>query len=251
MIQGAFAWYDLAVEDLPAAVAFYTAVLGWTAKPMTMEGMDFTMFHAGAVPVAAVRALGDLPTGAALGWRGFIGVDDVGAMAEQAVAARAVLRHGPVGSAGRQFAVLDDPQGARFAVCTRFGEDDAPVMNITPGHVGWRELASPDPEAAFSFYAGLFGWTKDTAMDMGEMGVYQLIAVDGGDGMGAIMPVPPAGKAGWGYYFATEALDAAMARVNAAGGQVVHGPHPVPGEVWIAQCVDPQGAGFSLVGPRG
>ena len=44
-----------------------------------------------------------------------------------------------------------------------------------------------------------------------------------------------------------EKREAAMERVRAGGGQVVHGPMPVPGDAWIAQCTDPQGAFFCMV----
>jgi uncharacterized protein len=55
----------------------------------------------------------------------------------------------------------------------------------------------------------------------------------------------------WLYYFNVSAVEAAMARVNDAGGQVIHGPMQVPGGNWIAHCLDPQGAIFALVGPKG
>jgi hypothetical protein len=42
-----------------------------------------------------------------------------------------------------------------------------------------------------------------------------------------------------------------MARVASQGGQVLNGPHQVPGGSWIVQCRDPQGAMFAFVGPRG
>ena len=54
----------------------------------------------------------------------------------------------------------------------------------------------------------------------------------------------------WLYYFNVEAIDAAAARVTAGGGQVINGPHEVPGGAWIIQCMDPQGAMFALVAPR-
>ena len=59
------------------------------------------------------------------------------------------------------------------------------------------------------------------------------------------VPVPA-----WGYYINADAIDAAAARVTAAGGQVVHGPMEVPGGQWIVQCTDPQGAFFALVANR-
>ena len=52
----------------------------------------------------------------------------------------------------------------------------------------------------------------------------------------------------WLYYFNVDAVEAAMARVKDAGGQVIHGPMEVPGPMWIAHCLDPQGVIFALVG---
>jgi predicted enzyme related to lactoylglutathione lyase len=46
-------------------------------------------------------------------------------------------------------------------------------------------------------------------------------------------------------------IRAAEARVKAAGGQIINGPHEVPGGAWIVQCLDPQGAMFALVAPPG
>jgi rhodanese-related sulfurtransferase len=45
-------------------------------------------------------------------------------------------------------------------------------------------------------------------------------------------------------------LDAAVARIASNGGQVLMGPHEVPGGSWIVQAVDPQGAAFALVSTR-
>jgi len=56
------------------------------------------------------------------------------------------------------------------------------------------------------------------------------------------MPVPF-----WNYYFNVEAINAAAERVTGAGGQIINGPHQVPGGGWIVQGLDPQGAMFSLL----
>ena len=85
---------------------------------------------------------------------------------------------------------------------------------------------------------------------MGEMGQYQFIAHDGVT-TGAIMqkmaemPVPF-----WCHYFWVASIEAAKARIEAAGGTVINGPMEVPGEDWIVQGIDPQGAMFSLVGGK-
>jgi uncharacterized protein len=62
------------------------------------------------------------------------------------------------------------------------------------------------------------------------------------------MPQMPASF--WLYYVNVAGVDAAVARVKTGGGQICNGPMQVPGGSWIAQCADPQGAMFALVGPK-
>ena len=50
--------------------------------------------------------------------------------------------------------------------------------------------------------------------------------------------------------FNVDDIEAAASRAHAGGGEILMGPHQVPGGDWIAQCRDPQGALFSMVGPR-
>lgn len=86
---------------------------------------------------------------------------------------------------------------------------------------------------------------------MGEAGTYQLFTL-GERTLGGMFNQPPAvpGPA-WQYYFNVEDIDAAVSRVAANGGKICNGPIQVPGGSWIVQVVDPQGASFALVGPRG
>ena len=50
----------------------------------------------------------------------------------------------------------------------------------------------------------------------------------------------------WGFYFRVADVRAGAERVKTHGGQVINGPMEVPGGEWIVNCVDPQGAHFSL-----
>jgi predicted enzyme related to lactoylglutathione lyase len=84
-------------------------------------------------------------------------------------------------------------------------------------------------------------------MPMGEMGEYSFIGHDGGEPVGAIMRCPPGARPGWSFYFRVDDVDAAKARVEAAGGTVVNGPMEVPGGERVLQAVDPDGAGFGLL----
>lgn len=144
-----------------------------------------------------------------------------------------------------------DPHGAVFLLFKGNSEaQPEPAAPGAPGHIGWHELHAGDLDSAFAFYAGLFGWTKAEAIDMGPMGVYQTFATGGAPVGGmmtktADMPVPC-----WLYYINVEAIDAAVERVNAGGGKIIMGPHQVPGGSWIVQGFDPQGALFSLVAAK-
>jgi uncharacterized protein len=90
-------------------------------------------------------------------------------------------------------------------------------------------LHAGDGASAFAFYAGLFGWTKAEAMDMGAMGVYQLFATGDAPCGGMMTKMAQTPAPFWLYYFNVDAVDAAMARVKDGGGQVIHGPEQVPG----------------------
>ena len=87
-------------------------------------------------------------------------------------------------------------------------------------------------------------------MPMGEQGVYQLFAA-GSEAVGAMMKKPEEipGPA-WNFYFCVDDIDAAIARIGEKDGTITMGPHQVPGDAWIVQALDPQGAAFSLVGAR-
>jgi hypothetical protein len=54
----------------------------------------------------------------------------------------------------------------------------------------------------------------------------------------------------WNYYTNVEAIDAATARVEKAGGAIKMGPMEVPGGQWVVQAQDPQGAFFALVASK-
>jgi predicted enzyme related to lactoylglutathione lyase len=253
--EGKFVWYELMTTDMAAAAAYYRSVVGWGARDSGVPGVDYTLFLAGEAMVAGLM---DIPqeakaAGARPGWIGYVAVADVDASAERVRSAGGAVHHAPsdIPGVGR-FAVVADPQGAVFALFRGAGEPPPAPAPGTAGHVGWHELYAAEREAAFAFYAGQFGWVKSDAMDMGPMGVYQLIARSGeAEAFGGIMTKPDTVPAPfWNFYFAVEAIDAAGARVAEGGGKTLNGPMQVPGGSWIIQCLDPQGAFFSLVAPR-
>jgi predicted enzyme related to lactoylglutathione lyase len=251
-----FVWYELLTTDPAAAESFYRNVIGWGTQDSGVPGMSYTILSAGAIPIGGLMALPEaaLAAGARPGWIGYVDVEDVDASAAEFAKTGGGVHHAAADIPGvGRFAVVADPQGAALALFKNAcGQEPAPVPPGAPGHAGWRELHAADGATAFAFYADRFGWTKGEAFDMGPLGVYQLFKAGGDEAIGGITTKAEAiPHPFWLYYFNVENIDAAAGRVGAARGQILMGPHEVPGGDFILQGLDPQGAMFALVGPRG
>jgi uncharacterized protein len=248
-----FLWFELMTTDMKSAEAFYTTVVGWRAEAWTEPGTPpYTIMNAGDRAASGIMDLPDevRQSGGRPGWLGYIQADDIDAATNGVKEAGGTVHRPPtdIPEVGR-FSVVADPQGAMFMLLQPKGPDQPPVAPGTPGHVGWHELYTTDWQAAFDFYSSQFGWTKGDAMDMGEMGTYQLFAA-GGDPIGGMMNKPDnIPSPVWQFYFNVPAIDAAAGRVKDNGGQVLMGPMEVPGGGWIVMCMDPQGAAFALFAP--
>lgn len=251
-----FIWYELMTSDPDAAVAFYRGVVGWNTADAGQAGMEYTILSVGDRGVGGVMAIPDeaARSGARPAWLGYIGVPDTDDHAKRIAEAGGELHRAPenIPEVGR-FAVVADPGGAMFMVMTPLPREDAPPPSApgTTGVVGWHELASSmGQEAAFAFYSKQFGWETAELMDMGPMGKYRVFTADGVT-LGGMMDRPAEAPAsGWTFYVNVDGLDAAIERIKARGGQVLMGPHEVPGGSWIVRALDPQGASFALVSAR-
>jgi predicted enzyme related to lactoylglutathione lyase len=175
-----------------------------------------------------------LGAGAAPTWLAYFGVDDVDATVADIVAAggKVMVPAWDAPGVGR-IAMVTDPQGVPFYVMR--GATEGATSTVY------------QRQAALGFYHRHFGLTRMGGMPMGELGEYSFIGHDGGEPIGAIMPVPPGAKPGWSFYFRVDDVDAAKGRVEAAGGTVINGPMDVPGGERVLQAIDPDGALFGLV----
>jgi uncharacterized protein len=111
----------------------------------------------------------------------------------------------------------------------------------------WIDTDQPDPEAAVSFYGGLFGWEFEDAMPPGSPGPYFIARLHGGD-VAAVTGKPEGAppEAGWNTYVWVDSADDAAARVRAAGGTVVMDPFDVMSAGRMAVFADPEGAVFRV-----
>ena len=249
---GRFVWYDLMTTDPDAAQSFYTKLIGWGTQAWDGGPMPYTMWTNNDTPLGGVMTLPDeaKQAGAPPHWLAYIHRSDV-----DATVAKAEENQGKVLAPAQdipkvgRFAVLADPQGAAFAVYTPAEETPGNPGPPAIGEYSWHELNTTDHENAWGFYETLFGWKKGDAMDMGEMGTYQMYSAAGGDiPLGGMfnkpkeMPGPPF----WLYYVRVDDVHKSVEKVKELGGQVLNGPMEVPGGDHVAQCMDPQGAAFAL-----
>jgi predicted enzyme related to lactoylglutathione lyase len=251
--HGRFVWYELVTTDVPAAMAFYTKIMGWGAWDVSMPGKAFILFSDGKASVGGLTQLSDdaRETGTAPTWIGYVGVDDVDATADRITRLGGTVHVPPTDVSDiSRFSIFADPQTTRLALFKWLKPGQGqPAEPDARGHVGWHELIAADWEKALAFYGELFGWQREDA-DIGDTDEYQLFSA-GGQTIGGMVTKPPTiPDPFWLYYFNVGDIDAAAQRVKAGGGQILDGPTEVPGGSWIVRCMDPQGALFALKGTR-
>jgi predicted enzyme related to lactoylglutathione lyase len=114
------------------------------------------------------------------------------------------------------------------------------------GTPSWIDLATPDVAAAQGFYGALFGWGFD-AQPIPEGGEY-VLCTKGGESVAGMMqqapddPIPPH----WSSYVTVDDLEATVAKVEPAGGQVLAPPMDVMDAGRMAVITDPTGAALCL-----
>ena len=118
------------------------------------------------------------------------------------------------------------------------------------GVPAWIDTSQPDPDAAATFYRGLFGWEFEDRMPPGIDGRYLVATLDGREvaAIGSQRAGDPPAPA-WNTYVAVDSADATAALVGDAGGTVIADPSDLGDAGRIAICADPAGAAFRLWQP--
>jgi predicted enzyme related to lactoylglutathione lyase len=248
--KGRFVWHELLTTDPVSAQDFYTQVIGWgTQKFEGSPAGDYTMWMAGEAPIGGVMKLpaDAAAMGAPPNWLAYVEVPDVDETVVQAqqLGAQLLVPAEDIPDVGR-FAVLQDPQGAVFAVITSalpLGPEEDP----SPRTFSWHELTTADLPSGIRFYEQLFGWVKQSEFDMGNMGTYHMFGRDRFTYGGMMAKPPEAPGTYWLHYIqVADSADAAAGRATALGAKLVVGPMEVPGGDRVAVLTDPQGAYFAV-----
>jgi predicted enzyme related to lactoylglutathione lyase len=121
--------------------------------------------------------------------------------------------------------------------------------SYAPGTPCWVDLATPDLDAAESFYRTLFGWEIPELPDSSEMGGYRRAKKDGRDVAGA-MPLMQEGQPpAWNTYVSVDDADAISRAIQENGGTMVAEPMEVSNYGRLALFTDPEGAFFGIWEP--
>ena len=236
-------WVDLAVPDVPGALRFYTAVLGWS---FVDTGPELGNYQIAQVRGHAAAGIGPLmQEGQPSAWTIYLASDDADATA------KAIAEHGgrvlvepmEIPGTGRMVIAVD-PTGAAFGVWQATEMIGAGVYN-EPGSLVWEDARLPDPAAAKRFYADVFGYTYRAVE--GAPTDYETFGT-GGDpfgGMGGLMGGPEGTPGHWVAYFSVSDVHAAVTAAESAGGSIAMAPVDTPfGR--MAAIADPFGATFSV-----
>jgi predicted enzyme related to lactoylglutathione lyase len=117
-----FVHIELATSDVPKAKEFYSALFGWTFTDKHMGDMIYSTFQPSSGPGGGIFSMPGVPTF----WLAYVGVEDIHASTEKAVALGATIHKGPMEIPNIGWAtILQDPVGATIALFQPTGHQPA------------------------------------------------------------------------------------------------------------------------------
>lgn len=232
-MAGGLGYYVVNVPDAVRAKDFYNAVLGWNAE----QGEDpKTYYHVGgSQPAGGINGGTESPDITT-----YFLTDDA---KETVGRIRELGGQAPDPSqweSGWSTHCTDD-QGGRFAIwqpAPSYAPDGPPKPRN--GDLHYSVLPTADEDRAKRFYGELFGWRFSAGSHphgWNIEGVEPAAGMFGGGTSGQIV-----------VYFRVDDIEAAVARVEAAGG--TSGPVQTNRVGWHVDCRDDQGTEFSLASLR-
>jgi uncharacterized protein len=132
---GAFTWNELLTTDVERAKAFYTGLFGWGAETKQMGPISYTILSNGGRPNGGLMKIAEEWGPVPANWLVYFAVEDCDRAVEKAKGLKAKVTAPPmdIPEVGR-FAVLQDPQGATFAVIKLLNvPSETPALESTAG----------------------------------------------------------------------------------------------------------------------
>ncbi len=240
--HGRVVWHDLASPDPEASKSFYESVFGWKAEPYGDGNRQIWVFQKDGEPIALMAKYQTKDgTGE---WIGAISVPDVDAAVEKARSLGAVVLEDTrdsesIGTVG----FVQDDQGANISFIKFTNGDPEPELGGIDEFLGL-ELWSKNPESSIKFYSDIVGY-KTAKMD--GMGIdYTMLQMDGKNCASVMQSPAEATRAHWVPYVRVSDIDATVAKIKAAGGQMLIEQAPEIRGGTAALFIDPTGAPMAI-----
>ncbi|MFJ4923396.1 VOC family protein [Streptomyces sp. NPDC088725] len=239
-------------RDLGAAQDFYSAVLGWSYRPVP-EDADFAVALDGEAPVAGLGATAP-SLRAPVAWVPYFAVDSADVTASRVRERGATVAVGPLPVDNGRAALASDPDGAVFG----FWEGRT-VKGWSVGQGGGGparlELRTRDAFAAAIFYAEVLAWASGSPDSCDVQYEHdQVLVRDGSRAVaalrgGAVESAPdPQVRPRWHVSFRVDDVSAAADQAAKAGGTVIVPPSEAHDgrDGREATLRDPDGALFTV-----
>jgi predicted enzyme related to lactoylglutathione lyase len=112
-----FCWNELYTSDAKKAGDFYASLFGWSREPMQTPTGEYTIFKKGDAQAAGMMQISKEMEAMPPHWMVYFAVDDSDRTVQKAkgMGAQVMVPPTDIPNIGR-FAILNDPQGADFAV---------------------------------------------------------------------------------------------------------------------------------------
>lgn len=232
---GKFVWVDLATSQVARARVFYGELFGWT-----FDGRDddYVRVLQDGTPIGGIafvdpERMAENPSA----WIGNLSVADVDGAVERLIAGGGALLQGPDDAPGRgRVALVHDPQGA-VLLLVRSAAGDPPDVEPALRRWLWRELWTPDAEAAVAFYTKLAGYEPETVDFRGTS--YHVLR-RGDEPSAGILTAPEGVGPLWLPYVRVADAPAVAERARTLGARIVEQDED------SAILVDPVGAAFGI-----
>ncbi|MFI8190179.1 VOC family protein [Streptomyces sp. NPDC085946] len=242
-------WASLMVHGPAATQEFYGALFGWEFQPGPQQLGPCLRALLGGREVAGI---GHLPPDLHLpvAWTPHFASDDVDLTAESVRLRGGTIGVGPLDAADAgRLAIGSDPSGAVFGIRQAPAHHGTAVSDV-PGTPVWNELVTFESENIAKFYATVFGYEEEPDVSVDHDHV--TLRLDGRP----VAAVHGRGRAlahdrgaHWTTYFRVADTDDALEQVRRLGGHVAGAARDTP-RGRVAAVTDPEGARFSLLGPR-
>lgn len=236
---GQVVWHDLVTPDLAGSQAFYAQVFGWQ---FTTIGDEYLLISKDGITLGGMAELNT--RGRNSHWLGLISVTDIDSAIKHTQTAGGKVLVDKTYIDGRgDVAVLQDPQGAVFALITAVKGDPA-MLSAKNDQWLWQEVWSDDPSTSQAFYRQLASYQADQKSINGHD--YAFFRTGDQAAFGFVKKSDPQIGNTWVNYIKVENVNAAVAKVTQAGGTILMAPSVDIRQGTVAIISDPFGAGLVL-----